>query len=105
MQTKGVGAKKHVHAVMICKDQKDGATDETHMTFGQGRSFSIENITDDLTKQFWFTEYSKSYAYYPEGDTEYIRFEASVFGEPIKLTLDVFSCYCEPLNENQEPPF
>lgn len=104
MQTKGVGTRKHVHAIMLCKDLTNGKLDETHTTM-RGRGFSIENITDDLTKQFTFTEFNKSYALYKDGDTEYLRFEGSLMGEQIKLTLDVFSCYCEPLNENQEPPF
>ena len=68
-------------------------------------SFSIENCTDMLTSTFQFTEYVKNYAYYKDGNTEYIRFEGTVADTGLQLTIDVFSCYCEPLNENQEPPF
>jgi hypothetical protein len=96
--------KPHVHARWSVKDNVNGELRDEQMLTGKG-PFSIENILDGITKLYAFTEYDKSYAFYKDGNTEYLRFEGTTVEDNLKLTCDVFSCYCEPLNENQEPPF
>lgn len=103
MKTRGVGTKKHVHWRMVVKEGND--SEESGGVYRNPNKFSVETCTDDLTSKFQFTEYVKHYAYYKDGDTEYIRFEGHLFGDKLDVTIDVFSCYCEPLNEGQEPPF
>lgn len=68
---------------------------------------SPNHIVEQFLKSFGmtFVEYQKHYARYPEGNTEYIRFEGTIEKDHFTLTVDAWSCYCEPLNENQEPPF
>lgn len=105
MKTNVVGIKKHVHTIQTVKDLKTGESEESRKKYHNHNSFSVENCTADLTSQFHFTEYSKSYAYYADGDIEYVRLIGTLHGANLQLTLDVFSCYCEPLNEGQEPPF
>lgn len=48
-----------------------------------------------------------SYRFDKDGATEYYKTTATVEDESIRyrLRIDVFSCYCSPLNENKEPPF
>lgn len=96
---------KHGHWRMTTKDlaTKDEETVTKKLT--RHTSFSIEDITADLTKHYQFIEYEKHYAFYPDGDTEYVRFVGTVAELQLQLTIDVWTCYCEPLNENVEPPF
>lgn len=95
----------HIHYVMLITDTILNETEEKRKTLRKSSTMSIESITTSLTDIFRFTEYNKSYSYYKDGNTEYVRFEGSLMDQKLKLTLDVFTCYCEPLNENQEPPF
>lgn len=95
---------KHGHWRMTTEDLVTGDKETTQKKLPR-TSFSIETATDDLTKHYQFVEYEKHYAYYIDGDTEYIRFVGTVAELQLRLTIDVWSCYCEPLNENQEPPF
>jgi hypothetical protein len=94
----------HGHWRMTVKDLVSGEEETTSKKLPKD-SFSIEAATDDLTKHWRFVEYEKSYAYYKDGDTEYIRFVGTVAEIHLQLTIDVWTCYCEPLNENQDPPF
>lgn len=96
----------HVHVIRKMKDLVTGHEDENHTTLSsRHRTFSIETTLDDMIRSFQFTEYVKNYSFYKDGATEYIRFEGTLLGYQLKLTMDVFTCYCQPLNENQEPPF
>lgn len=57
-------------------------------------------------ERFDWHYYTERYSHDLDGDTEYLKLQ----GKPIDdvdylLTVHVFSCYCEPLNENQDPPF
>jgi len=94
----------HVHVIQIVKKPKTKYVDEQHFSYYLPR-LSIENLLDELLQHYQFVEYNKSYAFYKDGATEYIRLEGTLLEDHLKLTMDVFSCYCEPLNENQEPPF
>ena len=96
--------KPHGHWVMAIKDLKDGHKDEIKGSF-KPDLISIERATENLTSVYQFTEFNKSYAFYEKEATEYLRFEGTVSQLQLQLTIDVFTCYCEPLNENQEPPF
>lgn len=96
--------KPHGHWKMAIKDLETG--DVEHQVGGfRSDVISLDEATDQLTYIYQFTEYNKSYAFYKDGATEYLRFEGTVAGLRLRLTIDVFTCYCEPLNENQEPPF
>ena len=105
MRQNVLGIKKHVHTIQIVKDLKTGESEESRKRYANHNSFSVENCTADLTSNFQFTEYAKSYAYYPDGDVEYVHIEGTLYSLHLQLTIDVFSCYCEPLNEKQDPPF
>lgn len=96
--------KPHGHWRMVNKDLKDGY-EEVQVGGFQPKYLTIDQATDNLTQLYQFTEYDKSYAFYEHGATEYVRFEGTVSQLNIKVTIDVFTCYCEPLNDNQEPPF
>lgn len=95
---------KHGHWRMTVKDLVTGDEETTTKQLPR-TSFSVEAATDDLTKHYRFVEYEKSYAYYKDGDTEYVRFVGVVAELQLQLTIDVWTCYCVPLNENEEPPF
>lgn len=95
----------HVHYVIQVKDITTGQVDEKRNTIQYSESVSIEDCLNTVTEEFRFTEYVKHYAFYKNEATEYIRFEATLLNENLKLTSDIFTCYCEPLNKDQEPPF
>lgn len=95
---------KHGHWRIHIKDLVT-SDEETTTKKLPSTSFSIEAVTDELTGKYQFTEYEKHYAYYKDGDTEYVRFVGTVAELQLQLTIDVWTCYCEPLNENHEPPF
>jgi len=95
---------KHGHWRMSMKDILTGDEELSSARLPM-HSFSIENVTQELTRDHQFTEYEKHYAYYKDGDTEYVHFVGTVADLNLKLTIDVWTCYCEPLNENDEPPF
>lgn len=96
--------KPHGHWRMIIKDLKDGYEEQQDGGFTP-ELISIDKATDNLTALYQFTEYNKSYALYENGATEYVRFEGTVSQLRLKLTIDVFTCYCEPLSDGQDPPF
>lgn len=93
----------HMHARWTVKDNRKKTNEENHKTYRMG-NFSIESVLDEFKSRFVFIEYQQHYAQYVNEGTEYIRFEATL-AEGYSLTCDVFSCYCEPLNEKQDPPF
>jgi hypothetical protein len=100
--------KPHIHAHYFVRDNANGEVHDEKKYVVQPavmNPISVEEVTNQVRDQFAFTEYKLSYAFYKDGATEYIRFEGTLVGGLLKLTLDVFSCYCVPLNENQEPPF
>lgn len=103
---KKVGPHPHIHWILQIK-APDLVVEESRQTMHYYKDASIENITNDLTKNFEFVEYEKHYALYKDGATEYVRLEGTCHSadELFKVTCDVFTCYCEPLNENTEPPF
>lgn len=95
--------KPHIHTRWSIKDGSEIVAEDKATALK--KDFSIENILDGFKKLHAFTEYQQHYAFYKEGDTEYIRFEGTLLEDHLKLTIDVFSCYCVPLNEDQPPPF
>lgn len=95
----------HVHYHIIVTDMITKHTDEKKRTVHFKDGMSLESCLNDVTSEFQFTEYQKHYAFYKNEATEYVRFEATLLGEHLKLTSDIYTCYCEPLNVNQDPPF
>lgn len=95
--------KPHMHARWTIKDGGT-ALEEIVKTYKTSDSPTIVGKLDEFKSKFVFIEYDESYARDKEGNTEYVRFEATIQGD-FQLQLDLFTCYCEPLNENQEPPF
>lgn len=93
----------HVHARWEIKDLKFNEKVNNHKTYSMG-SFSIESVLEKFKSDWTFVEYNQNYACYKNDGTEYIRFEATL-ADGYTVTADVFSCYCEPLNEDQDPPF
>lgn len=58
----------------------------------------------DVKKEFEFKRYAETYSRDTNGNTEYLILTGNTVDD-LRLTIHSFSCYCEPLNENQEPPF
>ncbi len=95
----------HVHVHWFLKDNANGEVHDEKKYVVKLANTSIEAVTNEIRDKFAFTEYQLHYAFYKDGATEYIRFEGTLVNGFLQLTIDVFSCYCVPLNENQEPPF
>jgi hypothetical protein len=51
-----------------------------------------------------YDKYELKYSRDKDGGTEYFLINA-VLTDEFRLTAHVFSCYCEPLNEDETPPF
>lgn len=58
-----------------------------------------------LATEFEVLKYNKTYSYDIEGQTEYIVTNFHFNDTEDKLTVHVFSCYCEDFVEGDKPPF
>lgn len=95
---------KHTHMHVFLRDGKKVVHERKVTDYFKSPNHYLESFIKGL--HIDFLEYQKHYASYEEGDTEYLRFEGTINdSNHFALTVDSWSCYCEPLNENQEPPF
>lgn len=102
MQTNVVGTKIHTHIRTELKHMNGRVIDKNkHST-----SYTPKATLDAFKEQgqFEFKRYAETYSRDFDGNTEYIIFTGTT-KDDFRLTIHSFSCYCEPLNENQEPPF
>lgn len=58
----------------------------------------------EKTSKYTFKRYTESYLLDKDADTQLYEFTGVTNGN-YRLTILVFSCYCVPLNVNQDPPF
>jgi hypothetical protein len=102
--------RRHVHLRLLFKDKKSGKVLHEARKWIPDTSLqaTLSELLDELTPEYVVERYRQDYTYYKDGETEYIKFHAHLFDEAdntFTLTVHVFSCYCEPLNVNTEPPF
>lgn len=92
--------KKHTHVRTILKHANGHPYNELNRSTNQHPSIALRHIIMAHTWSSYLQEYSND----SDGDTIYYKFNG-IMVDGLRLTAHVFSCYCEPLNENQEPPF
>lgn len=102
--------KPHTHIHLFFKDKKSGKTIfERKTALKQGQTKGIlDQFVEEVTTDYVIERYRLDYSFDKDGATEYFKYHAQVYDEHndyYTLTVHVFSCYCEPLNENKEPPF
>lgn len=93
-------SKKHTHVRTILKHANGHAYNELIRTTNKRPDLEMRYIERSQTWSSFNEEYTQDF----DGNTEYYKFNG-ILSDGQRLTAKVFSCYCEPLNENQEPPF
>lgn len=97
-----VGTKIHTHIRTELK-HSNGRLIEASKGISPA-SLSPVATLETFKAEFKFKRFTESYSNDLDGNTEYIVFRGYTTDDYL-LTIHSFSCYCEPLNENQEPPF
>lgn len=100
MQTNVVGTKIHTHLRAKSQYSNGHTLLETSNVVDYTPSAAIESFKADYP----LIKYTQSYSKDVNGNTEYIVLTGTN-PDGFRLTIHSFSCYCEPLNENQQPPF
>lgn len=95
-----VGTKIHTHIRTELKYMNGRPID----TSKKATSLTPVAAVNEFKQDFEFKRYAETYSRDQDGNTEYIIFTATT-KDDFRLTIHSFSCYCEPLNENQAPPF
>lgn len=81
------------------------------VNFYEDRTFTTDpkDTLDEWLKRIFWQDYTIRYKHFTDGDTDsyIIRGHPIITddGIPYLLTIHVFTCYCEPLNDNEQPPF
>ena len=93
--------KPHVHIHSFLKDGRETISEDKRVD----KANDPLTVTNLIKQGMAFLEFNESYAFYRNEAVEYVRLEGTLVDQGYKLTVDAFTCYCEPLNENQDPPF
>lgn len=98
---------KHTHVRTTMKDKWLATTRYEHKWIDKIRTPDefLNALLLELGTQFNIKSYTKNYVHYEDGDTEYIKINFHFHDTEDRLTVHVFSCYCEDFREGAEPPF
>lgn len=109
LATKGT---KHTHSRILLKSWDYTKTiHEAKASHGDSPPAEVLwSFIEEFNKVYKTTKAQTNYSLDEEGNTEYYKYAATArsaadYNVNYRLTVHVFSCYCEPLNENKEPPF
>jgi alpha-acetolactate decarboxylase len=89
---------------MLKKGNGDLMHEDAQVYHNKSAGVIAQTLVDELTKEFVVIKSHADYVFHENEAVEYYKYKA-LFSTKERLTVHVFTCYCEPLNENQSPPF
>lgn len=99
--------KKHTHARATMQDKWLKTTRYEHTWVDNTRAPNqlLDALEADLSKYFVVTWYDREFSRDLNGDTTYFKIKYKFSDTEDRLTVHVFSCYCEDFVEGDKPPF
>lgn len=107
MSEQAIKTLPHTHIRAVMKDKWLKNTKYEHKWVDKARTPEefYNALMLDLGSTFEIRAYTKEYGYYKDGNTEYIKINYHFNDTEDRLTVHVFSCYCEDFVEGDQPPF
>lgn len=100
-------ANKHTHARAKMTDKYFSTTRYEHRWVDNKRTPNqlLDALEEDLSKYFVVTHYNREFSRDVNGDTTYFKSTYKFSDTEDRLTVHVFSCYCDDFKEGDKPPF